>query len=597
MNITFYVFKIKVMAAPIKNGRNPWSVALFEVLRQHLTMFIRIIILPHLDEDCTRILIRAPVKSGKREMVEYIAMRDYSHHPHRVHAFISSWHRTADEEQRDELRAHNLKVFSIISISIATECIAWIVQQLAAGKRVIIHIDECDFGTGQRQILGRVYRQFNNNDNVVFILYSATPQEVIFSGEIDCKVDADYEDLVDEVERGILCEYSPPAGYCGPSRFLDEGLIFDAKPFFEENPFRLSEQGSTIMRDLRESMRVNPERNVVVLRLSSADGNEKINKQIYKFLQGVHKCDDLKDCIVIADNLEKKNGKIDGILSENIQWSYLPYWESKTTKYPIICVIDKTASRSTELKCHHRIFAYHDFRNSITFTTQSQAQERVNHYEGTYGGFQPIRVYGHRKTFELSAGRISYAEYMTNTWYKQKVNSRISKGEFYHIKNSKTDVIHPDYPLPFTLEETNRTLQNLSSFSEVKVSQRVRGRSKHVPVFGCEFIPCTKETFDEKKDEIAHILQGSVMQIPKFKNPFLESEKKEKKDELWMGYLRTWDVFEYDNIDQGWGITGPGGSTRLTICYRRGELGIAVRWNTGNKQEKNTLETYKSMYQ
>ena len=580
------------MAIPIKNGKNAWSVAIFELVRQHLTNFIRTVILPYLDEDCTRILIRAPVKSGKREMVEYIAQRDYSHNPHRVHVFISSWHRTADQEQREELRLHNLKVFSIITIPIATECIAWIIQQLVAGKRVIIHIDECDFGTGQRQILGRVYRRFKNDDNVVFILYSATPQEVIFSGEIDCKEDNEYEELVDEVERGILCEYSPPAGYCGPSRFLDEGLIFDAKPFFEENPFRLSEQGRTIMHDLRESMRVNHGRNIIILRLSSADGNEKGNKQIYKFLEGVHKCDDLKDCIVIADNLDKKCGKIPCISSDNIQWSDDIYWKKLTKDEPIICVIDQTASRSTELCCHHRLFAYHDFRNSITFTTQSQAQERVNHYEQKYGGFQPIRVYGHRKTFELSAGRISYAEYMTNIWYKKKITNR----NYYHIKHSQTDTIHPDFSQPLTLQEANHTLQNLSSFSEVKVSQRVRGRSKEVPVFDCKFIACTKETFDEKKDEIARLLEGSIMQLPKFKNPFLESEKKGKKNELWIGYLRKWDIFEYSDIDIGWGITGPGGSTRLTICYDKGELGIAVRWNTGNKQTKNTLKTYKSMY-
>ena len=49
-------------------------------------------------------------------------------------------------------------------------------------------------------------------------------------------------------------------------------------------------------------------------------------------------------------------------------------------------------------------------------------------------------------------------------------------------------------------------------------------------------------------------------------------------------------------VEQGWGTTGAGGRARLTVCYRNGNLGFAVRWNTGRFKEVNTLETFKSMY-
>ena len=71
---------------------------------------------------CRVIVLRAPVKSGKREIVEYSAMRDIEcKKPKRVHGFISAWHRTADLDQRNELTVHNIQVFSIINDDTVTK--------------------------------------------------------------------------------------------------------------------------------------------------------------------------------------------------------------------------------------------------------------------------------------------------------------------------------------------------------------------------------------------------------------------------------------------------------------------------------------------
>ena len=102
------------MQSPRKDSRNGWSVAQFETYRPILTTFLNTRVRPLLDSnECQRILIEAPVKSGKREMVEYLAMRDEAHNPTRVHTFISAFHRVADENQRNELERHNLKIFSL----------------------------------------------------------------------------------------------------------------------------------------------------------------------------------------------------------------------------------------------------------------------------------------------------------------------------------------------------------------------------------------------------------------------------------------------------------------------------------------------------
>ena len=100
----------------MSRDKKPWSVAVFETQRTHMTNFVRSKILPKLEDAlCRRVVVRAPVKSGKREMVEYIAMRDSVGEPTRKHAFISAWHRKADEEQRDELGGQNMAVFSVTS--------------------------------------------------------------------------------------------------------------------------------------------------------------------------------------------------------------------------------------------------------------------------------------------------------------------------------------------------------------------------------------------------------------------------------------------------------------------------------------------------
>ena len=123
----------------LKSDENPWSVNDFERERPHLVNFVKQQIFPLIDDDENhRITIRAPVKSGKREIVEYIAIRDMkSKNSNRIHVFISAWHRKADEIQRKELGAHNLKVFSIISDEKAKECLNFILEELHNDKRII----------------------------------------------------------------------------------------------------------------------------------------------------------------------------------------------------------------------------------------------------------------------------------------------------------------------------------------------------------------------------------------------------------------------------------------------------------------------------
>ena len=356
----------------------PWPVSVFETKRTHLTNFVRTEILPLLeDRENRRIVVRAPVKCGKREMVEYIAMRDSVEKPTRVHAFLSAWHRAADEDQRIELKGQNMDVFSIVTQKKVDSFLVWLQKKLAQQKLVVLHLDECDHGSGSKQMLSQVWKMTRDVACITNILYSATPEEVLFSGEVD---DEEHNAMMEEmVSHGHRVEYTPPEGYCGPGRFLEEGLVHEALPFFhkEGEGFVLSPQGKEIVADLRSSMATAPQRNLVVLRLSYSElGGKKAeikkNKSIYQFLQNIGSFPELADFIVVVDKGDDMGIKCDQISTEKIQWSSPTYWRRQTVSVPILVVIDQTSSRSTEWACHDRIFATHDFRNMVQYSTISR---------------------------------------------------------------------------------------------------------------------------------------------------------------------------------------------------------------------------------
>ena len=575
----------------------PWTVAQFELYRPHMSNWIIHNLCPPLeDPDCPRIVVRAPVKSGKREIVEYMAKRDESHVSPRVHLFLSAWHRAADEVQRKELAEHNMKVFSINKNPEADKCVMWIRTQINLGKKIVIHLDECDHGSGDKQILGKVYNSIRDIPEVFTILYSATPQEVLFSGDINS---VDEDDMLDDMLYGIHVEYTPPAGYCGPGRFLDENLVIDAKPFFTLNNkiLALTDQGREIIEGLKVSTQSGSGRNIVTLRLTKKEGRNKDGKDIYKFLKHFNSCPELRGIHVWVDKSDCDIG--DGS-ARKIEWSSKDYWVTTAKDVPILIVMDQTSSRSTEWACHDRIYATHDFRTSIQYAVVSQAQERVNHYNSKYNGFQPIRVYGHKKTFELSASRISYEQYLTCEWDMRKVDVRRKLGDdVYEIKND-AGILHPKYGSPMSKAKAEEALMELGCFGNMSISNRVAGKMRPLPIFNTYWFPTTEATWDADIEEVKNMVENGKYSARNFENPFQTASTRgfgPNPDGMFYGYLRGWKILQYETDIQtqpGWGVLL--NAPRVTVCYNNGVLGAAFRWHTGKFKMTNRLTTYRSMY-
>ena len=98
-------------------------------------------------------IVKAPVKAGKRGMVEIYCLLD----PESTHIYITALHRTADEKQRTELESYGLNVFSINNKAKKDKCIKYIDDKLKKGRTIKTHLDELDFGCGNKQLLNDIY--------------------------------------------------------------------------------------------------------------------------------------------------------------------------------------------------------------------------------------------------------------------------------------------------------------------------------------------------------------------------------------------------------------------------------------------------------
>jgi hypothetical protein len=172
------------------------------------------------------------------------------------------------------------------------------------------------------------------------------------------------------------------------------------------------------------------------------------------------------------------------------------------------------------------------------------------------------------------------------------------------INSSQTLPEHMGGEMPnafgYPLEQAQRMLVQLgcTNNGETKMSQRVSGRNKQAPEIFAKFYPCEPEQKVQvletihNDEEIMGYLGGH-----RFTGTNLFKKQRES-DGRWMGNHRGPDVFLYEQIEKSvWGIRIGLENSRVTVCYKDGQVGIIVRVATGALKEISDLEAYKSMYQ
>ena len=384
----------------------------FKAHRAELYNYIKNKVLPF---DKKFKLVYAPVKSGKRGMVEIYSLLDKKS----KHIFLTALHRRADEKQREELTEYGIRVYSVNNKNKKDSCIKYIDDLLSKKEIVKIHLDELDFGCGNNQLLSFIWNKYKTNPNVYFILYSATI-------EVAKKEFLQVNNIHDVYE----CErYIPPPTYFGINRYLENTKFFQAVSFIDyndiNNEFSINTQGQDLINKLVSNTNdTSNKRHIAILRLA---GNFKIGGKL------VSQFEKMKE---YKDKIEEEYGirlKFVGSNDNTVEWDNKKYWEELAPSLPFIIVINQVSGRSTEWKCHEFILWYHTLRTDETPTgTIIQDQERPVYYTTNYTNDINIEIYGDLPCAKYSAGQITLQQMLTMT--SRKLNSRLdTKSKKNHI--------------------------------------------------------------------------------------------------------------------------------------------------------------------
>jgi hypothetical protein len=329
------------------------------------------------------VLVSAPVKSGKREIVEAIAQ---GFPLNTTHYFVTSLDRKDVKLQGVELATYGIRtcVATKDDGSIRLD----IQADIAAGRRVMLLIDESDYGSGARQKLAAVFKAFRDAPRVVFIYFSATAEETEAS---ELTERADYAEL----------EFTPPATYCGAKYFIDNDLVFDPEDFFsrDDENVMISRHGLDVIRDS-----ITAERHIGVVRVTGRGLPQAL-------LQNARVREGLRQQLGVGSN-----GRpwVITVITEKSAFA----WESPVIQLGHtadvennhLFLIFQTCTRGTDLKgWHHKLAFWHDARtcrDNSNLNTLVQAILRPSHYSTTrgYGGQpQPVRLYVDRIVVRYAA--------------------------------------------------------------------------------------------------------------------------------------------------------------------------------------------------
>lgn len=167
------------------------------------------------------VLVCAPVKSGKREVAQILALKDHIGSKGgmaRTHFFLTSLNRRDSAPQLEEHKAYGLIAKTLDTKKTVRDLIHTL-ESIDDPTKVVVHFDESDYGTGNGQLFSRVFPKLQEQ-GMSFVGYSATNEEALFS---------------DFGKSAARVTFIPHSNYRGAGYFLDENLVFDSNAFYEAN--------------------------------------------------------------------------------------------------------------------------------------------------------------------------------------------------------------------------------------------------------------------------------------------------------------------------------------------------------------------------
>lgn len=396
-----------------KTEPNYYSVEELERLYPELTTQVRDNIEPYFDKTKyphLRIVVcKMKVKGGKRNIVEYLTQKSKYSSVAVKNIFVTAWNRKADVSQREELKAYGIDV-RVPSSAKKADAIIQALKSSTVQKR--IHLDELDFGSGSNGLLSKVYTEFKTDESSVWIMYSATPEEILCSSA--------WKDIV-SLGHGVFVEIEPPAAYVGMREYINAGKVKHASSMFDFDSADLTPHGKQVIRDAMTKYTAYPKKNISILRITGRH-NSKSRFDWVKQNTGLIQSYVDEVCAPVKVMLRVKDI---GSKSENaVKWDDYNEWEEKSTSCFFIYLLEQSACRATELRCHHRLNFYHTYRYTQEPCINSiiQDQERCVYYKldqlhafakkyPDYVNLEPFAdVYGDLDVANYSAGHLTLFE-------------------------------------------------------------------------------------------------------------------------------------------------------------------------------------------
>lgn len=360
-----------------EDTQHPRSISWFERMRPEVVALVYQILQASL-EGKRHILIKAQVKSGKKDIVECLSRLNRNGHV----TYATALNRKDVKNQQEELVLYDIATRVINKDIECTAAITDITRRMLLA-RVWLCFDECDYGSGERQKIAPLFRELIDTPNVIKVYFSATSHETEAST------------LKDRPDFKMLT-FVPPVTYHGAQYFLDEELVFDSEQFFETDEetgdIHLTAHAETV---IQES--ISAERHICVVRVGTGIPIKDLKKRPIK---------------------RAIENELNGIVSNGRPWEIVPVdatdphdWEDRKTRNMYVrdtevnylFVLKQTCSRGTDLKGWHSTLAFwHDNRKhdgKSRPNTLIQAFLRPAHY----GAPQAIRLYVSKEVVELAA--------------------------------------------------------------------------------------------------------------------------------------------------------------------------------------------------
>lgn len=355
-------------------------------------------ILRHFNEGRKYVSVKAPVKSGKKDIKSFLVREEMQklYFPKgTIHKTVlcTSLARKDSEVQLEQLASEGYFICrtscELSSKSRVPETSRMtpesLYEQIVSNPDTMFQIvwDESDYGTGITGKSQQLLELFKHVKNVKVAFFSATPQEVTGS---DLAKREDYKEVV----------FTPSPDYVGAARFLAEGLVRDIglyEDFFDKDALKVTPTGKEFLQDL-----INSDKYYSVVRLSkrgqfnamldlcSRHSGSQLERAYLDRLLG-------PGVVPVFINQDAEDEET-GIL-EDPNWEHFAHCE-QGVKYVVF--LNMRYTRSAELHTHDRMCGWFEQRNKdgehkSNFASVLQSVLRCAHYSSKYDGKANIRLW------------------------------------------------------------------------------------------------------------------------------------------------------------------------------------------------------------